>query len=153
MNKITLFKEEFGWLGNYYKHPITYKGKLYGSTEAAYQAHKSLDEDIHELFTTMGPGTSKKEGQLIEKRLDWETYKEVVMYEVLVLKFEDRVLRKKLIETHPMELIEGNWWHDNTWGDCTCVNCVNIEGRNLLGKTLMRVREEVLNDEFIKAHM
>ena len=89
------------------------------------------------------PRAAKELGQIIEKRPDWETYKETVMYEVLVEKFKDRVLCKRLLATGGAELIEGNWWHDNTWGNCSCTNCIYTEGKNLLGKTLMRVRSEL----------
>ncbi len=145
--KIDSFKGEYGWLSNMYKHPIVYKGKRYGSTEAAYQAHKSLDVMDHVRFTKMGPYTSKKEGKLLNIRPDWEIYKKVVMYELLVEKFKDRVLRKKLIDTFPSELIEGNWWHDNFWGNCECLNCHGVDGRNVLGKLLMKLRQDMIGEK------
>ena len=141
------FGGEYRWLSNFYIHAITYKGKTYTSTEAAYQAHKSLDEDIHEQFTVLSPRESKELGQTIEKRSDWDMVKGSVMYEVLVEKFKDRVLRKKLLETGDAELVEGNWWHDNTWGDCICSDCIGITGVNMLGKTLMRIRKEIRDGE------
>lgn len=85
----------------------------------------------------------KKEGQLIEKRPDWETHKYIVMYEVLVEKFKDRVLRGKLLETGEVELVEGNYWCDQIWGSCTCDKHYHIDGLNMLGRTLMRIRQEI----------
>jgi len=143
MEKIDSFSAENKWLSNFYVSDIFYKGRLYGSTEAAYQAHKSLDENIQDQFTLLNPREAKSLGQTIKKRPDWDTHKEVVMYDVLKIKFQDRVLRKRLLETGNAELIESNWWHDNTWGDCSCMNCINTEGHNLLGKTLMKIRQEL----------
>ena len=40
------------------------------------------------------------------------------------------------------ELIEGNNWHDVFWGKCSCPRC-NGGGQNHLGKILMKVREEL----------
>jgi len=143
IEKIDNFGGEYRWLSNFYNHRISYQGVVYLSTEAAYQASKSLDEGVRLQFSDLNPRESKELGQTIEKRADWETYKENVMYDVLELKFKDRVLRKRLIETGDAELIEGNWWHDNIWGNCSCVNCINIEGRNMLGKTLMLIRDQI----------
>ena len=141
--KIDRFGGEHHWLSNFYNHATLYQGTVYLSTESAYQAAKSLDDDVRQQFKMLTPRGAKELGQTIKKRPDWETYKKTVMYEVLVLKFQDRVLRKRLLATGDAELIEGNWWHDNTWGNCSCVNCINIEGKNLLGKTLMLIRSQV----------
>lgn len=46
-------------------------------------------------------------------REDWEQVKDDVMYDCLVSKFKlDKVLRFKLLDTYPAELIEGNTWGD-----------------------------------------
>ena len=76
-------------------------------------------------------------------RKDWEEVKEQVMYKALVEKFSIPELQKALLATGDEELIEGNYWHDNTWGDCYCDRCKDIKGQNLLGKLLMQVRDEL----------
>ena len=60
------------------------------------------------------------------------------MYDCLVSKFKlDKVLRFKLLDTYPAELIEGNTWGDTYWGVC------NGAGKNMLGKLLMKLRDEM----------
>lgn len=54
-----------------------------------------------------------------------------------------KILKKKLLETGDAELIEGNYWHDNTWGQCYCPRCKNKIGENHLGKLLMKIRESL----------
>jgi predicted NAD-dependent protein-ADP-ribosyltransferase YbiA (DUF1768 family) len=44
------------------------------------------------------------------------------------------------------EIVESNNWHDNYWGDCTCLRCYRI-GENHLGKILMRLRDEIHDQE------
>ena len=69
------------------------------------------------------------------------------MYDIVKAKFsQNENLRQMLLDTNNEELIEGNWWHDNCWGDCSCERCKDIKGQNNLGKILMRVREEIRNE-------
>lgn len=60
-------------------------------------------------------------------------------------KFNNSVLKKKLLATGDALLIEGNTCHDNYWGDCKCEKCKDIKGENRLGQLLMQVREELKN--------
>jgi predicted NAD-dependent protein-ADP-ribosyltransferase YbiA (DUF1768 family) len=48
--KIDSFKNEFGFLSNFYEAPIYVNGKRYASVEHAYQAHKTLNESAHNLI-------------------------------------------------------------------------------------------------------
>jgi predicted NAD-dependent protein-ADP-ribosyltransferase YbiA (DUF1768 family) len=61
-------------------------------------------------------------------------------------------IRKALLATHPQELVEGNYWHDNYWGNCLCPKCTHIEGQNHLGKLLMKIRENYLLAEMPVEH-
>jgi hypothetical protein len=79
----------------------------------------------------------------ISLRPDWEKIKVDVMRTGLMLKFTDAALAEKLLATGDEELVEGNWWHDNTWGNCHCPQCSRVGGRNLLGMLLMEVRKEL----------
>ena len=61
------------------------------------------------------------------------------MYFICLAKFQQNPdIAKKVIETYPAELVEGNVWNDMTWGVC------NGKGENLLGKILMDVRDRLL---------
>lgn len=132
---------------------ITYENIVYPSTEHAYQACKSLDENerlkIAKLATA---GQSKRAGhQLLINSLirdDWEQVKNKVMYDVCKIKFQAPVLKLLLLETSDAHLIEGNTWHDNWYGVCYCRNCPKhklqpVENQNHLGKILMQIREEL----------
>jgi len=68
-------------------------------------------------------------------RPDWEAVKDDIMYRCVLAKFEDPILRQRLLDTGDQELIEGNTWGDTYWGVC------KGKGRNMLGKTLMAVRK------------
>jgi len=58
------------------------------------------------------------------------------MYLGLLLKFTQHSdLKERLLDTHNLELIEGNNWDDTYWGIC------NGRGRNMLGMLLMEVRD------------
>ena len=105
---------------------------------------KTLDIDERKAIAAAEtPGKAKRMGRQVKLRPDWEKVKLYYMELGLKLKFQDPALAKKLIETGDEELIEGNWWHDNTWGSCYCVKCSRIAGRNLLGMLLMELRKEL----------
>lgn len=60
------------------------------------------------------------------------------MEEVVRAKFSQNPdLARRLVDTCPRELAEGNHWGDTYWGT------VNGQGENHLGKILMKVREEL----------
>lgn len=143
VNSVKQFHNEYNWLSNFYENPVTYKGLTYSSSETAYQAHKSLDIKLHQEFVKLSPKESKKLGQKIKKRDDWDKIKVSVMYDIIVEKFSDKILREKLLNTGDDRLIEGNWWHDCYWGHCYCVNCIGYTKNNFLGKILMLIRERI----------
>ena len=152
---IDWFFDEYRYLSNYHIQPIIYNGKSYISTENAYQASKTTLEEAHEdIRLASSPGKSKKLGQLVKLRPDWEEVKEQIMREVVWLKFNaDADLANKLISTNNAYLIEGTVWHDNFYGICLKKNCEKCEhkiGKNILGKILMETRKRLKeNIDFI----
>ena len=128
------------WLSNFWLTDVVFEGFVYPSTENAYQAAKSLDHDIRRKFLNISPSKSKRLGNAINIREDWEKVKINVMRKVTKQKFmTGSFLAEKLIQTGNKELIEGNNWNDTFWGVCNGV------GKNKLGILLMERRGE-LND-------
>ena len=135
---ITKFRKEFFFLSNFYPCIITYNGITYSTSEAAYQAQKTLDLEERIRFSKLGPYLAKEEGQKLNIREDWDEVKLEEMYNICKLKFiQNPELGKLLLGTKDEELIEGNDWDDTFWGVCNGV------GENHLGKTLMKIRDEL----------
>lgn len=143
---INKFMGEYRWLSNFHMVNVEFEGRVYPSTEHAYQAAKSPSEEIREMFSTKieTPGKAKKASLALECPPGWhDSRKFEVMEQVLREKFlKNDDLKTKLLDTHPQDLIEGNTWHDNCWGSCVCTKCGN-SGQNNLGKILMKIREDV----------
>jgi ribA/ribD-fused uncharacterized protein len=132
------FRGPTRWLSNFQKVSIVYEGIRYPTTEHAYQAAKTLDKGERELIASLRTAAeAKKLGQRITLRPDWESVRVQVMLDVNRLKFQDPLLRQKLLDTGNEELVEGNTWNDTFWGVCRGV------GKNNLGRVLMKVREEI----------
>jgi ribA/ribD-fused uncharacterized protein len=135
---IDSFKEEFAFLSNFYPSVIYIDGKRYASVEHAYQAAKTDDPVAkEEIRTASTAGIAKKLGKHVSLRKDWESVKIDVMRQLLMQKFEDKLLRSMLIATEDARLVEGNYWGDTCWGVC------NGRGENWLGRLLMEVRESI----------
>jgi ribA/ribD-fused uncharacterized protein len=145
---INSFSNQYEFMSNFYNAPITYDGLIYRNNEAAFQAHKLANKEDRKRFCDYSPSKAKLEGRNCKLREDWEDIKYQVMYDIVKAKFSQNVeLKKQLLATGTEELIEGNWWHDNCWGDCSCEKCKDIKGQNNLGKILMKVREEIKNED------
>jgi ribA/ribD-fused uncharacterized protein len=149
---IDWFFDEYRFLSNYHLQPIIYDGKLYQTTEAAYQAAKTtLFEAKEDIRLASSPGKAKKLGGCVPIRPDWEEIKEQVMREVVWLKFNaDPTLTRNLLNTGDSYLIESTTWHDNCWGICVKKDCVKCSGKlatNLLGKILMETRKKLKEQE------
>ncbi len=139
------FEDEYAFLSNFYPSTFTHDGIEYPTVEHFFQAAKTLDiAEKKAIAAAATPGKAKRMGRMVRLRPDWEIIKADVMKLGLQLKFKDPSLAAKLIETGDEELIEGNWWHDNTWGSCYCVKCSRTPGRNLLGMLLMELRKELI---------
>lgn len=136
---IDSFSGDYRFLSNFYPCDVEYEGIIYKSTEAAYQAAKTLDGHERIFISQLTPGKAKKFGSKLALRKGWDDMKIGVMMELLQKKFRDPNLLRKLLLTRGQELIEGNTWHDNFWGSCTCKGCGN-KGQNILGRLLMEVR-------------
>lgn len=140
---ISSFQGKNRWLSNFWPCKVELDGLEFHSTEAAYQAAKSLDTDARALFQNVPGAMAKRMGQYINVRPDWEEVRVRVMYDLLVQKFSKRnpELREQLKATGTQQLVEGNTWGDVFWGVC------RGQGENVLGKLLMQVRAEVLTED------
>ena len=143
------FSGKYFFLSNFYDAPVLYDGLLYLNSEAAFHAQKTIDKNDRERFTHYSASQAKREGRKLYLRSDWEQIKDDIMYEICKSKFTHNVnLKKQLLDTHPQYLEEGTTgWHDNYWGNCNCEKCKNIEGQNKLGKILMKIREELREND------
>lgn len=142
---INKFRGANRFLSNFFETDVTWEGLTYPSSEAAFQAAKTLDLEERKRFCTMPPTQAKREGYKVKLRNDWEEVKIRVMYEIALAKFsQNEFLKQKLLATGNEWLEEGNTWGDKTWGT------VNGVGNNYLGKVLMAVRSVLAIGEAIE---
>ncbi|MCD7824111.1 MAG: NADAR domain-containing protein [Oscillospiraceae bacterium] len=140
VDKIAEFQGRYRFLSNFYPAYVTLDGSTYFSSEAAYQAYKSLDIAERMRFSELSAGEAKKQGSQIPLRADWEKVKFSVMERIVRAKFtQNPYLAKHLVETGDSEIVEGNTWNDVIWG----VDLTTGEGQNNLGKILMKIRNEL----------
>ena len=154
MSYINRFEGRWNFLSNFYPCEIEYQGILYKSVEAFYVAQKCKNDqmingvyytsaDFKEMISKMiNAGSVKKLGKKIKVRSDWDEKKLEFMNWGIREKFKKEELKDLLLSTENLELIEGNYWHDNFYGSCYCEKCGN-KGKNHLGKILMKVRDEL----------
>lgn len=140
---ITSFSGEFEFLSNFFPVDVFYDGRMYHSTEAAYQAAKTVDERWKQrIANAETPGEAKRLGRQVPMRIDWDEVKDKVMLDLLRLKFtRGSDLGRRLDRTGNAVLVEGTTWHDQYWGVCLCKEHDGV-GRNVLGQLLMIVRAE-----------
>lgn len=139
MKQIKHFYGKYAFLSNFYEAEITVSGISYRSTEAAFNAAKTLDMSLRSEFSTLSPAEAKRKGRRVNLRPDWDIASIEIMELCLRAKFMSHpVLATKLIETGDAELIEWNTWGDMKWG------VTSKGGNNLLGKLLMNIREDLI---------
>lgn len=143
MDGIYGFDKEYRWLSNFYPVKVWYDGMQFPSVEHAYQAAKTLDKEIREVFThdTLRAGRAKNVGSHIDLRPDWNEETRIeIMYSLLLQKFSHPSLREKLLATGDLYIEETNYWKDTFWGVCNGV------GENRLGNILMQIRNDIRKD-------
>ncbi len=129
---------EYRYLSNFEVCDVMVDGDLYGSSEAAYMAQKSMNRVTRKLFqksSGITPLEARNLGQTIEVRHNWDKVKIIAMNNALQSKFHlNAELRKKLASTGDKYIEETNHWNDTFWGVCDGV------GENHLGHILMMIR-------------
>jgi len=148
------FSGDFRFLSNFYPAPAMFEGVTYGSSENAYQAAKSLEPKMRELFRHVPPGKAKvmggPGGVIARVRPDWEMVldtddgpkilKVLVMEQIVEDKFRRNPdLMARLLDTGERYLEELNHWGDRFWGVC----CDTNNGENHLGRILMKLRSKL----------
>lgn len=141
--RFTKSSVRYACFSNFYRCDVMFDGILYLSSEAAWQAQKTLDIEKRKTFANMTPAVSKRAGRSVSLRPDWERAKNLLMLRVLLAKFsQNPELAEVLLSTGDAYIIEDTTaWHDNIWGHCTCSRCANKIHENRLGKILMLVRK------------
>lgn len=137
--KIEEFDGVFRFLSNFYPAPMLFGGILYRTSEHAYQAAKTHNDNSKINISMLEtPGQAKRYGKTVKLRSDWDEAKLEIMEAVVCEKFtQNPHLIEMLLATDALELVEGNTWGDTYWGVCNGV------GENHLGKVLMNLRESL----------
>ena len=135
---INNFTGKYEFLSNFYNHPLVLDGVEYSNAEAAFQAQSAADKGSKRKFARLSGIKAKAYGRRIVQRDDWDEQTQIdAMREVLIAKFKDEELAKKLCNTGDEELINMNQFRDEYWGVTT------RGGRNKLGVMLMELRAEL----------
>ena len=135
---INNFTGKYEFLSNFYNHPLVLDGVEYSNAEAAFQAQSAADKGSKRKFARLSGIKAKAYGRRIVQRDDWDEQAQIdAMRKVLIAKFKDEELAKKLCNTGNEELINMNQFRDEYWGVTT------RGGRNKLGEMLMEIRAEL----------
>lgn len=137
------FRGAYNFLSNFYSTPVLFRGVVYVSSEHAYMSAKSDDPQWKEYCVNPNVSASdvKENSKHIRYVDNWHTLKFQIMEECLRSKFENPILREKLLATGNQNIQEGNYWNDRIWGVDLSVT-PNI-GENHLGRLLMKIRDEI----------
>lgn len=139
------FRDEYSFLSNFttFETVMVYDGVTFHTNEHFYQAMKFKEKDIRKQVSNHPSKGLKNFCSRFSLRTDWEAIKEDVMEYGLRFKFSDYNpnLKRSLIDTKGIELIEYNYWGDKFWGVCSKTK----QGQNKLGLILMKIRQELEN--------
>lgn len=134
--------DEFGAFSNFSRHEVKYKGKVWKTSEHAFQAQKFPDnpEIQKQIQKASTPSLAARIGRDRSNplRKDWESAKDQVMYDVLRAKFtQHQELYDLLLSTGYREIVE-HTENDHYWADGG-----DGSGKNMLGILLMKLRQEL----------
>lgn len=132
---------EYGWMSNFYRRPLKYKGKTCKTSEHAFQSQKFAGSKHEtEVLKAGSPMLAASIGRDRKRplRKDWESVKDSIMREVIWVKFsQNKDLAEKLIATGDENIVEDTT-NDEYWGRGS-----SKKGRNMLGVILMETRSKL----------
>ncbi len=138
---ILFYEGEYYMFSNFAAFSVTYRGRLWMTSEHAYQAAKFDDENIITLIHQAPSAYDSKKvahAHLSKVRDGWETQKIGVMEDIVRAKVAQHCyIREKLLATENRHIVEDSPT-DAFWG-----RGVDNKGRNELGEVWMRIRQEI----------
>lgn len=146
-------EKPYGVFSNLHRTPVMFEGRLYPTSEHAYQAGKASKENVKEwLLNAPTPSLVAMAAHGLytwDIVPNWSKIKFDRMKDILRAKFtQHEELKGLLLETGEARLVEVGTTDNavnRTWGE------VNGKGKNMLGVLLMEVREELRLEEVKKA--
>lgn len=134
---ITELKGDYEFLAMTYNHPITVDGLTYTNAEAAFWAQRIADKNARVKLTRLSPMKARAKALQAYPIDDWDEIKDDILKHILEIKFSDDVLKKKLLDTGSMKILNNNTYRDEYYG------IYNGKGKNILGKMIMNLRESL----------
>ncbi len=128
------FHGPYRFLSNFWPAVVEYNSIVFPTVEHAYVAAKTKDQVLQRIISKLPtPGEARRLGKELIIRPEFNAEKYSIMEYLLRQKFEISHLKRLLLDTGHIELIE---YSDTYWGIC------EGKGENNLGKLLMKIRGE-----------
>ena len=138
---IKFYTPEFYVFNNFSAHAIEFRGKLYPTSEHAYQAAKCTDPQGQEAIRTARSPYQAKElankTYKAAKDRDWGSKKVAVLEEILRAKLAQHPEAQEALRKSGNEDIVEDSPTDSFWGEGA-----DGSGQNMLGKLWMKLRDE-----------
>lgn len=138
---IGFYEREFYCLSNFAAFAVEWRGRLWQTSEHAYQAAKFMEnnpEIAEEIQKSLSAHEAKKIAEKNKDKIsnDWGSRKISIMEDICLAKLRrHKYIQEKLLQTEGKEIVEDSP-EDDFWGWGP-----NRDGRNELGKIWMRLRE------------
>lgn len=148
---IMSFRGDYRFLSNFHGVHITWKCKgyplrqIFPDAESIYVFEKTSSETLKKVCLNhrISPGKKKSLGRISPVVDNWDEKKQDVMAKIIDAKFDEPIMKMRLLATGNKTIIEGNTWNDEFWG----ININTGTGENILGKILMDKRKRLFNGE------
>lgn len=143
--------QSYGCFSNFSLHPIQLEGTFWSTVEHYYQAQKFIGTENEGLIITIQNAKTPMEAATIGRdrtlklRCDWEQVKTQVMWQGVLTKFLTHTDIQKILLDTGDELIVEDSPIDYYWG---CGR--DKTGQNQLGKILMKVRQDIRQQQLGK---
>ena len=138
---IGFYEREYYCFSNFSSFAVEWKGRLWQTSEHAYQASKFFETDpeiTEQIFNATSAHDSKKLAEKHQDKIptDWDSRKVAIMEYICRHKLQQHAyIQKKLLETAVKKIVEDSP-KDGFWGWGP-----KRDGRNELGKIWMGLRE------------
>lgn len=145
--KVYFYPPEYYVFDNFSSFQVQYKGKMYPTSEHAYQSSKFINtnkELAEKIRNAKSAHEAYKIAQANKDKIEenWDEKKIELMKDILHCKAsQHEYVMRKILQSGDRVIIEDSW-RDNYWGWGE-----DRKGKNMLGKLWMEVRKEIRDKE------